>query len=80
MFEVTGFITDSHMFALLPSLAPCRVLLAASPPPRGFRFTLAGSGCVVGIAPNMSLPNHARIPRLLPVERQVLSSHMWIST
>lgn len=70
--EVTRIITDSHMFTILPSLGPCRVMLAASSCPHGFDFTLAGSGYIVGMAPHMAVASHARIPRLLPVERQVL--------
>jgi hypothetical protein len=72
--QLTGFNADSHMFTLLPSLAPCRIMLAASHLPRGIRFTLAGSGYIVRMASDIAVTHHACIPRLLPEERQVLSS------
>ena len=72
--QLTGFNADSHLFTLLPSLAPCRIMLAASCLSREIRFTLTGSGYIVRMASDIAVTHHACIPRLLPEERQVLSS------
>jgi len=73
LFPVTRFIADSLVFTMLPSLAPCRVMLAASWRPCGLCFTLPGSGYVVRVASDVAVASHACTPRLLPEERQVLS-------
>jgi hypothetical protein len=74
MFGLTRFIADSLTFTIPFSLASCRMMLAASPCPHGPGFTLAGSEFIVGVAPDTTVASHACTPRLLPEERQVLSS------
>ena len=74
MFGLTRFIADSLRFTIPFSLASCRMMLAASPCPHGPGFTLTGSEFIVGAAPDTTVASHARTPKLLPEERQVLSS------
>jgi hypothetical protein len=70
---MTRFITASHVFTLLPSLAPCRMMLAASSCPHGFDFILSKSGYLVGMVSDPAVTSNARIPRLLMEEHQVTS-------
>ena len=73
MLNMTGFITDSHMFTVLPSLAPYRVMLAVPLRSHDFGFTLSGWVTLSGMASNKTVTSHARILWLLPMERQVWS-------
>ena len=73
MFNMTGFINDSHMFTVLPILAPYRVMLAVPLRSHDFGFTLSGWVTLSGMASDKVVTALARTPRLLPVERQVWS-------
>jgi hypothetical protein len=73
MLSMTGFITDSRTFTMLPSLAPYRVMLAVPLRSHDFSFTLSGWDTLSRMASDKAVASLARIPRLLPVERQVWS-------
>lgn len=72
-FELTRFIIDSHVFTILPSLAPHRVMLAVPPCPHGVSFTLTGMGYIVRVASDPAVTSNACTPRLLREEPQDLS-------
>ena len=71
--RLRGLSPIQHNFTLLPSLASCRMMLAALYSPCGLYFTLSGSEYIVRVASDMIVTNYACTPRLLPEERQVLS-------
>lgn len=77
---VTEFITTSHMFTLLPSLAPYRAMLAVPPPPHGFGFIPFGVGYIVRGASDPAVTGHACPPRLLPGKRQVSLTNICYET
>ncbi len=72
-YQFTRFIIGSLTFTLLPEPSPLPRDARSFACPRGVRFTLSGSGYIVGVASNIAVASNARTPRLPPKERRVLS-------
>lgn len=73
MLQFTRFIVGSLMFTMLPEPSPLLRDARSFAPPRGVRFTLAGSGYIVGMASDIAVARDARTPGLPPKERRVPS-------
>ena len=71
--QFTRFIVGSRTFTMLPEPSPLLRDARGFAPPRGVCFTLAGSGYIVGVAPDIAVASDARTPRLPPKERRVPS-------